>query len=256
MDGTFSLRSITTEAKQLPPRVILLGTPKVGKTTWAAAAPAAVLLPVKGEEGADDMTCAKFPTAQTYDDVLSALQALATEHHEYRFVVIDSATALERLIWDATCRAENWPNIEKPGFGKGYVCALSFWQRLMEALDWLRNERGMGVILIGHVKNKLFNDPQFEPYDTFMWDIKDNAASTLTKWADCVLFARPKQFVKQVGEGLKTEKHAIGSGERCLFTQERPAHPGGGRGVYGRLPYELPLSFEAWAGAVADAGRK
>lgn len=108
--------------------------PKVGKTTWAASAPAAVLPPVKGEEGADDMTCAKFPTAQTFDDVLSALQALAHRAPRVPLVVIDSATALERLIWDATCRAENWPNIEKPGFGKGYVCALSFWQRLMEAL--------------------------------------------------------------------------------------------------------------------------
>jgi hypothetical protein len=249
----FNLSDVSREARHLPPRIVLLGTPKVGKTTWAASAPGAILLPVKGEEGADDMTCAKFPTAQTLDDVMEALGALATGEHSYQFVVIDSATALERLIWEATCRSENWPNIEKPGYGKGYVCALSQWQKVMEALDWLRNNKGMGVILIGHVKNKVFNDPQFEPYDTFMWDIKDNAASTLIKWADCVLFARPKQFVKTIEDGMKKETHAIGSGERCLFTQERPAHPGGGRGVYGRLPYELPLTYQAWQDAVVKA---
>jgi hypothetical protein len=247
----FSLKDVTHEARHLPPRIILLGTPKVGKTTFAASAPGAILIPVKGEEGADDMTCAKFPTAHTLDDVMAALGTLATEPHEFQFVVIDSATALERLVWEATCKAEQWPNIEKPGYGKGYVCALSQWQKIMEALDWLRNNRGMGVILIGHVKSKVYNDPLLEPYDAFMWDIKDNAASAFIKWADCVLFARPRQFVKQVGDGLKTETHAIGGGERCLFTQERPAHPGGGRGVYGRLPYELPLNFDAWAGAVA-----
>ena len=249
----FKLSDVSSEVRHLPPRIVLLGTPKVGKTTWAASAPGAILLPVKGEEGADDMTCAKFPTAQTLDDVMEALGTLATAEHAYQFVVIDSATALERLIWEATCRAEQWPNIEKPGYGKGYVCALTQWQKVMEALDWLRNNRGMGVILIGHVKNKVFNDPQFEPYDTFMWDIKDNASSTLIKWADCVLFARPKQFIKQIADGQKVETHAIGSGERCLFTQERPAHPGGGRGVYGRLPYELPLTFEAWMNAVMKA---
>lgn len=249
----FNLSDISSEARHLPPRIVLLGTPKVGKTTWAANAPGAILLPVKGEEGADDMTCAKFPTAQTLDDVMAALGTLATERHGYQFVVIDSATALERLVWEATCKAEQWPNIEKPGYGKGYVCALTQWQKVMEALDWLRNNRGMGVILIGHVKNKVFNDPQFEPYDTFMWDIKDNAASAWLKWADAILFARPKQFIKRIEDGQKVETHAIGSGERCLFTQERPAHPGGGRGVYGRLPYELPLTFDAWMNAVTAA---
>ena len=126
MDGTFSLRSITTEAKQLPPRVILLGTPKVGKTTWAAAAPAAVLLPVKGEEGADDMTCAKFPTAQTFDDVLSALQALATEPHEYRFVVIDSATALERLIWTRPAAPKTGRTSRSRGSARGMSARCRF----------------------------------------------------------------------------------------------------------------------------------
>lgn len=246
----FNLAGVSHEARHLPPRIVLLGTPKVGKTTWAASAPGAILIPVKGEEGADDMTCAKFPTAQTFDDVMEALGALATEKHAYQFVVIDSATALERLVWEKTCQAEQWPNIEKPGYGKGYVCALTQWQKVMEALDWLRNNRGMGVILIGHVKSKVYNDPLLEPYDAFMWDIKDNAASAFIKWADCVLFARPKQFVKQVGDGLKKETHAISGGERCLFTQERPAHPGGGRGVYGRLAYELPLNFDVWASAV------
>jgi hypothetical protein len=131
----FNLSQVSSNARHLPPRIILLGTPKVGKTTFAADAPGAVMLPIKGEEGADDMTCAKFPTAQTLDDVLAALSALGTESHHYQFVVIDSATALERLVWDATCKAENWPNIEKPGYGKGYVCALSQWQCIMEALD-------------------------------------------------------------------------------------------------------------------------
>jgi len=249
----FNLSDVSCEARHLPPRIVLLGTPKVGKTTWAASAPGAILLPVRGEEGADEMTCAKFPTAHTLDDVMEALGTLATAEHAYQFVVIDSATALERLIWEATCKAENWPNIEKPGYGKGYVCALSQWQRVMEALDWLRNNKSMGVILIGHVKNKVFNDPQFEPYDTFMWDIKENAASAWLKWADAILFARPKQFIKRIEDGHKVETHAIGSGERCLFTQERPAHPGGGRGVYGRLPYELPLTYQAWQDAVVKA---
>ena len=251
----FSLKDVSREVRHLPPRIILLGTPKVGKTTFAANAPDAILLPITGEEGADDMTCAKFPTAQTYDEVMEAIGALAQEDHNYRFIVIDSATALERLVWEKACAVEGWPNIEKPGYGKGYVCALQYWVQITQALDYLRQTRGMGSILIGHVKSKLFNDPQFEPYDTFMWDIKDNAASALVKWADCVLFARPKQFIKTIGDPKDKNQihHAIGSGERSLYTQERPAHPGGGRGVYGHLPYEIPLSWAAFEQAIAKA---
>jgi len=40
-----------------------------------------------------------------------------------------------------------------------------------------------------------------------------------------------------------------------LFTQKRPGHPGGGRGVYGRLPYKLPLSWEAFTNAASEAAQ-
>jgi len=41
------------------------------------------------------------------------------------------------------------------------------------------------------------------------------------------------------------------TGNRYLFTRKTPAHPGGGRGVYGQLPYELPLQWSAYSEAVA-----
>lgn len=249
----FNLASITRETRSLPPRMIVLGTPKVGKTTFASQADEVVLLPITGEEGADAVTCAKFPTAQTFEDVLSALGSLATEEHSFKFVAIDSTSALERVIWSAACTANKWQSIETPGFGKGYVEALSYWSRLMEALDWLRNNKGMGSILIGHVKVRVFNDPLSDPYDVYQWDVQDRAASAMLKWSDCILFARHKQVTKKVGAKERPDTHAVGSGERVLLTQERPAHPGGGRGVYGHLPYELPLDWAAWQNAVAES---
>ena len=59
----FGLNSIQQGKVNRPPRIILLGTPKVGKTSFACQSPNPILLPIKGEEGADDMDIPKFPVA-------------------------------------------------------------------------------------------------------------------------------------------------------------------------------------------------
>lgn len=246
----FDLNSITSSPRVLPPRIGLLGTPKVGKTTFGAESDRAILIPITGEEGADGLTCPRFPTVETWADLEAALETLCTAEHNYGTVVIDSTSALERVIFGQVCADNKWPNIEHPGYGKGYAVALPYWDRLTKMLDYLRVSRNVGCILIGHVKTRTSNDPLSDPYDQYQWDINQGAASLLTKWVDCILFARLKAITKDI-EGSK-KIHAIGD-KRRLYTQERPGHPGGGRGVYGHLPYELPLSYAKWAEAVSEA---
>lgn len=255
----FDLTSITSGKVDLPPRIIILGTPKIGKSTFGGSAPDVVAIPIKGEEGVDDIACAKFPTCRTFDDVCAALGTLAEGDHKFRYVMLDSSSTLEPMIWDVTCReigdknGRPCGNIELVGggFGKGYTSALTYWRRITETLDYLRSERHMGCIITGHVKVKVFNDPLVDPYDQFQWDIHQQASSCLLKWADAILFARYQQYTRTLEDAGKVR--ASGSGERKLYTQERPAHPGGGRGAYGRLPYELPLAWADWQAAVQAA---
>ena len=266
----FDLQSISREAQNLPPRILLLGLPKVGKTTWAASAPGAVLIPVKGEEGADAVTCAKFPTVQSYLDLCEALDTLANEKHDFKFVVIDSASALERLIWERACAIgleendkpkKTFKKIEDFGYGKGYTVANSVWVDLTHRLDKLRNAREMGCILIGHVSKAPFDDPMSMAYDEWVFSVHTTdkgggARDILTRWVDSVLFAREKAYLKNVGDEKHPDYKGLGTGERVLLTQKRPGHPGGGRFPYGNLPYELPLDFHAWMNAVGVAMQK
>jgi hypothetical protein len=265
-----SLASISAEARIQAPRIILLGVEKIGKTTFSAGSRiekgvlaetginSPVIIPVRGEEGADDLAVAKFPTAQSYESVLEALGSLYSEKHDYRTAVLDSASALEPLIFDAVCSAANARGIEKVGggYGKGYIEALALWRGVLAGLDALRAERNMASIIIGHVKVKRFDDPAGESYDQYQFDINERTANMLFRWADVILFANTKVAVKteEVG-GFKDKKRGVDvtGGARYLFTQKRPAHPGGGRGVYGRLPYELPLDWSAFEAAVAAA---
>ena len=238
-----------------PPRMLVMGPEKIGKTTFAAGAPQPVFLPIRGEEGADDLSVPRFPTCTTFDEVMTALRSLHDQKHEFATAVIDSVSTLEPLVWDAVCRSEGVDSIEKVGggFGKGYIEAVIRWRQLMDLLDALRAQ-GMASILIGHVTVRTFADPTSENYDQYQLDLNRHAAAALMRWSDCILFANSRALIRKEEAGFnKTTRKAVLREERCLFTQKRPAHPGGGRGVYGRLPYELPLSWAAFEEAITQA---
>jgi len=116
----------------------------------------------------------------------------------------------------------------------------------------------MASILIGHVKVKAFNDPTGDSYDRYWFDCNDKAVNMLFRWADSILFCNTKTHVKKEDTGFgKTKKKAVdvGNGQRFLYTQQRPAHPGGGRGAYGKIPYELPLDWNTFVQAVTEASQ-
>ncbi len=258
----FDLSSISSGCALRAPRIVLLGVEKIGKSTFASQADSPIIIPVKGEEGVDALPVAKFPTCNEFCDALGCLYTLYSESHSYHTAVLDSASAIEPLIWAAVCqRNNNAETIEKVGGGyaKGYAEALTEWRQITEALDSLRNVRGMASIIIGHVKVKRFDDPGGDSYDQYQFDLNDKASNLLYRWADVILFANTKVVVRKEDVGFN-KKHArgidISEGQRFLYTQKRPAHPGGGRGVFGHLPYELPLSWAHFMDSVAAASKQ
>jgi hypothetical protein len=255
----YDLSAISSEARLQAPRIILLGVEKIGKTTFAAGADTPILMPIKGEEGADALQVAKTPTCNTMADLLGWIYAIYEAPNQYGTIILDSASALEPLVWADTCQRNGQvESIEKVGggYGKGYIEALRSWRQITEALDAMRSAKGMASIVIGHVKVKRFDDPAGDSYDQYQFDINDKAANLLFRWADVILFCNTKVIVRKEDVGFKKQHKTgidIAEGQRFLYTQKRPAHPGGGRGVYGRLPYELPLSWTAFRDAVSAA---
>lgn len=265
-----SLQSISKKATVRAPRVVILGVEKIGKTSFACGCSFEgnrvirqgrndpIVLPMKGEEGVDALEVPSFPTLGTYEDVLDAIGVLYRETHDHRTAVVDSISALERLVWDYVCRQHNVKSIEQAGggYGKGYTEAANAFVMLLDGLDALRAAKGMASILIGHVKVKRFDDPGGDSYDQYQFDVNEKVANLIARWADLILFANTKVAVKKEEVGFNKEKHRgvdVTGGQRFLFCQKRPAHPGGGRGIYGALPYELPLDYAAFEAAVADA---
>lgn len=236
------MQQITRGRRPQPRRAMLYGTHGIGKSTFGAMAESPIFVPT--EDGLADIDCESFPLARSLGDVMAALESLYTTEHPYKTVVIDSLDWLERLIWSAVCADEGVENIEKIGFAKGYIYATDRWRMVLGALDALRSDRGMTVVLIAHAKIEKFENPETVPYDRYSPRLHKLASALVQEWADEVLFATYRVHTVKVDEGFNKPKHnGIGTGERIIRTVERPAHVAKNRL---NLPEELPLDYRVY----------
>jgi len=65
------LAGVVRKNEQKPPRLIIYGPPKVGKTTFAAMAPAPIFLCI--EEGLGALEVDHFPLITSFDELLNCL---------------------------------------------------------------------------------------------------------------------------------------------------------------------------------------
>jgi hypothetical protein len=250
-----ALSAIGPSRKMRPPRIVLLGGPKVGKSTFGAGLTSPVFQPVEKEEGIDDVDAQAFPVARSFAEVLENVTALDSSDHPYKTLVIDSASALSPLVVKRAMEIEKVETEAKlgGGFGRQYDTVLLLWSQMMGAIDNLR-DRGIATILIGHITQKRFDDPINGGYTRYDFDVPKPVAEQVQRWADAILFANWDVYRTSEDAGFnKQEQRGTGSGRRVLYTQARPAHPGGGRGIYGKLPYELEFSAAAFLAAIKEA---
>ena len=245
----FDLKSITRGKRLRAPKVIIYGPPKVGKSTFAAAAPKAI--GIITEEGLDNIDVDAFPKAATLDDVMSAIATLYSEPHEYQSVFVDSLDWLEPLIFAKVCETHRVKNIEDLGYGKGYIMADDLWRAFFAGLDALRNDRGMTIICIAHEQiTKVKNPTLADDYDAYSLKLNKRAVGIINEWADVIGFAQHEVIQRSVESGFnQKDVKAISTGARKLHLNPHPAYVAGNR--YG-MP-DVPLSWAAFAQALAAA---
>ena len=229
------LSQLQVGKRPAPRRCMVHGVQGVGKSTFGARSRKPVF--IQTEDGLGEIDCVKFPLSRSFAEVMAALTELASQDHDFETVVVDSLDRLELLIWQEVCTAENVSNIEKIGFQKGYTFALNFWRKFLDALDALRRDRGMAVILIAHTKIEKFQTPEDSAFDRFTPRLHKLAASVVMEWCDEVFFATYSTTTDP-----KKVKN-ITAPERVMRTCEGPTHVAKNR--LG-MPYELPLEWAAY----------
>ena len=242
------LANVVRLAKRQPMRVLLHGVEKIGKTSFAADAPAPIFIcPEEGLPPALAAT-AHFDAPEggwRWNDILDAVRSLANEPHEFQTLVLDTLDWIEPLIWADLCTRNKWAGIEDAGYGKGYVAAVEEWRRLIAELEQLRRSRGMHIIVLAHSAIRAFKDPESEGWDRYELKAHKAAAGLWKEWVDCVMFAKHDQVATK---DQRTKRvRGISTGARLLHTVHNAAFDAGNR--YS-LPETLPLDWQAFSDAV------
>jgi hypothetical protein len=255
-----SLASLKRGREDAPLRMIVAGSPGVGKTTFACSAPDPVV--IQTEDGLAPLIQAgilpeslpRFPLATSYADVMDALGALYQEEHSFKTLVLDSLDWLEPLVWAQCCADNGTDSVEKinGGYGKGWLELDRYWKAVLDGFNALRLQRGMNILLTAHTEVKRQESPDSPSFDRYVLKLHKRAHALLEEWADIIGTARFKLLIstetKGSGKGAQKVHKAVGEQERVLYTSEKPSVVAKNR--Y-NLKSEIALSWTAFEAAMA-----
>ena len=240
----FDLKSIRKNDAMAAPRLMVYGVEGIGKSSMAAGAPNPIY--ILTEDGLGSLKVDHFPLATSFQDVMDSIASLYKDNHAFETVVIDSLDWLEAIIQR---EIEQKYDAKDLAYGKGSLIAAERWREILDGLNALRNDKGMIVILIAHTTIKRFDSPEVEPYDRYQPKLQERSNAVVREWADAVLFANYRTIVNKDDVGFnQTNNRGISTGERLLFTSERPAYMAKNR--Y-NMPESIPLSWDAFAEAIS-----
>lgn len=235
-----ALANVTSGRLQKPPRIVIYGVEGIGKSSFAASAPAPIF--EGAEDGTGELKVKRLPQPHSFQDVLDDIDELTTEAHQYQTYVLDTIDWLEPLIHAEVCRVGGKENIEDFGFGKGYIAALDLVRVLLARLDRLRDARKMTIILCAHCHIKAFNNPEGDNYDRYEMKIHAKSGALIREWADATLFAN--YDITTYEKNQKTK--AVSTKKRLIFTTKTAAFDAKNR--Y-HLPEKLDLDWEKFEAA-------
>jgi hypothetical protein len=197
-------------------RAVIVGVEGVGKTTLACNAPRVLLMPL--ESGYSGVSVNKLPALEHFDFAITVLDEIiekcAQGTFPYMSIVVDSATALERLIHQATMMTDpaygagnkKAMTMESAlgGYGKAYTYANELFGNFLGKCDILAEQYGINIILTCHTFAAKIVDPTSGEYDC--WDILLHSPKNqktygkremLTQWADLIGFLHEPIFVTE-----------------------------------------------------------
>lgn len=181
---------------------VIYGPAGIGKTTFAARAPGAMIINLEnGLKGVDLKASGAVATGyiDTYQGFLDALEYFGSS--DYKTVVVDSLTRLETLIERHVCQQEtartkkDHNSLADFGFGRGLQALAAEFGVIIEYIETLKSA-GKNVILLAHTKIATIQDPENEPYDQFDLSLDKRVVERIKGASDYVWYMHQEKSVK------------------------------------------------------------
>lgn len=245
---SFSLNNVISGVENKKARILLYSMPKVGKTTFASQFPNHLIVDIDGSS--ERIDCVRTPHIITLNEFLEILESLYSENHSYTTLAIDTIDWLERLIGDEVARINGKKTVEDIAFGKGYPLVVARWREILKALEQLRIEKGMTILMLSHADTRHYTPPMGDEYDIYApklygkKDKTDTSLALITEYCDIIAFAHNKVLTKETGTGFNQKTKPVGEVETILYTSSRnPCFIAGNRF---NLSPELPFTYAAF----------
>lgn len=222
-----------------PPLLVICGPAGAGKTTLGAMFPKPVFIQAERvdsvfddwEESLIPDVFPRIPSASVeyktapVSTLLSQIYQLCDDEHDYQTLVIDSISAMHRLIEQQLCCVYGVENVAEAsgGYGK-YVYELQkIWMDIIGALQELRDTREMTIVGLAHIDAKqLKARPDGDPVVAWVLQMHEKSAEVWTTAASGVLAIKLDEFIKGAEKDrqgkLTRAGRVVMSGQRHLVT--------------------------------------
>lgn len=239
----------------MPPRIALHGQSGIGKSSWAAWSDSPIFLFSPQETGllplidagtvSSDIPHVEVPE---WLDLLALVEELRTASHQRKHLVLDTADGMEKLAREYVCRRDynnDWSERGFEGYKRGYMAVANGpWREFLAALDRLRTERSMGIILLCHTDVANFSNPMGADFNRYETAMNRYCWRLTMDWSDIVLFATREIYTEKDRADRKAKPK--GFSDRVIKTEWSPMADAKNR--Y-NLPEEISMGAsgqEAW----------
>ena len=234
-----SILSTVEKPKDRESICTILGDAGTGKTTLACTFPSPIV--IRAEDGLQAIPAKQRPDAlpilRSVEGLWEQLTALIKENHQYKTVVIDSVTALERMfsahVVESDPKKPKSINQAMGGYGAGLAAVAAMHQRVRAACGVLNERKGMYVVFVAHADTEVIELPDQDPYTRYSLRLGKRSIAPYTDDCDLVGFLKLESFTRGDGE----RKKVVSSGGRLLVTYANAANVSKNRyGITNDLP--------------------
>lgn len=243
-----SLMDTVRKPVDRPVMVTICGDSGMGKTSLAATFPKPIF--IRAEDGMqaipEDRRPDAFPMIGDAKALWEQLTSVIHDPHEYKTLVIDSVTVLERLfVADVLAQDPKAKSINQAlgGYGAGTAAVAAMHQRVRKGAGLANEKRGMHVVFVAHADMETMKLPDADDYMRYSLRLPSKSLPPYVDDVDVVGFVRLEMFTKG-DEGER--KRAISTGDRELIVHAAASCVSKNRyGITDPLPFKVgenPLS--------------